>query len=96
MGDPPIGTRVPPPGEEAGYTLPGIDRFIESWAPWRTGGERHHELCFLMEFDYVLEGGPMFNDKASDVDRYPHKGEDTEGYLEETESETDTDWEIMG
>ena len=94
LGDLPVGTRMPP-GEEVGQTIPETDRFIESWAPWRMRGERHHELGLQMEPEYLFEEDPMFDDRAPDINRYPHKGEDTEGYLEDTESETDMDWETM-
>ena len=94
LGDLPIETRVPP-GEEAGSTLPGGDRFIENWAPWRTGGERHHELGIPEEYDYFFKEETVFDDGAPDIDRYPHQEEETEKYVEDRESGTEMEWETI-
>ena len=85
LGDLPLETRVQS-GEEVGAMTPRIERFIESWAPWKTGGERHHELGLVMEHEYLFEEDPTFDDKASEINRYPHEGDDAEKYLEDTES----------
>ena len=83
------------PGEIVGDMIPGIERFIESWAPWRTEGERYHELGLQMEHDYLFEEDPIYNDNAPPIDRYPHTGEDTEDYLRDAASETDMEWEVL-
>ena len=56
LGNLPVEIR-PFPGEEVGETVPGTERFIESWAPWKTEG------------DYLFEGNPTFDDKEEDVPR---------------------------
>ena len=35
----------------------------------------------------------MFDDEAPHIERYPHRGEDTDRYLEDTETETEMEWE---
>ena len=82
LGGLPVEIR-PFPWEEVGGTVPGTERFVESWAPWKTGGE------------YLFEVDPTFDEKAEDTPRYPHVGEDTDKYMEDTESETGTDQELM-
>ena len=62
LGGLPVEIR-PFPWEEVGGTVPGTERFVESWAPWKTDGE------FLFEED------PMFDDNAEDIPRCPHMGE---------------------
>ena len=96
LADLPLGVRLQM-GEEVVNVTPEIDRYVLSWAPWKTEEERHHESGLLRESgDYVFEDNPKLGNRQQEINRYPHQGEDTEGYLEDTEdteSDTGMDWE---
>ena len=76
LGDLPVSSR-PYANEEVGDAVPETEEFIDSWAPWSGRG------------DYSFMEGVMFDDEEEDVPRYPHLGEDTDEFREDTESETE-------
>ena len=76
LGDLPVSSR-PFEGEEVGWTAPGTDEFIDNWAPWSGGS------------DYSFMEGVMFDDQEEELVRYPHQGEDTEDFMQDTESESE-------
>ena len=96
LADLPLGVRLKI-GEEVMNVTPGIDRYALSWAPWRTVEERHHESGLQRETgEYVFQENPQLEQEQQEIDRYPHPGEDAEGYLEDTEdteSDMAMDWE---
>ena len=92
----PLGARLQM-GEETVNVTPEIDRFVLSWAPWKTVEERHHESGLRRESgEFTFEDNPKLENGQQEIRRYPHQGEDTEGYLEDTEdteSDMGMDWE---
>ena len=82
LGDLPMSSR-PYIGEEVGETVPETDEFIDNWAPW-SGGQ-----------DYSFSEGVLFDDEEEELVRYPHLGEDTDEFMEDTVSETEEDREAI-
>ena len=83
-GDLPVETR-PIAGEEVGYTVPGADRFIGSWAPWRRGKE------------YIFMEAYLIGKQESQVlARYLHEGEETEAFIKNAESEEEVSTRTQG
>ena len=78
LGDLPVSSR-PFSDEEVGETVPETDEFIDNWAPWSGGN------------DYSFMEGVMFDDQEEEIARYPHMGEDTDEFMEDTVSETEED-----
>ena len=96
LTDLPLGVR-PQMGEETVNVTPEIDRFVLGWAPWKTVEERHHESGLRRESgEFTFEDNPKLENGQQEINRYPHQGEDTEGYLEDTEdteSDTGMEWD---
>ena len=74
--DLPMTTRVPV-GEVAGWTIPGVDRYIGWWAPCVTGDGPAYRVGMI----------PVW---SGELRRYPHREEDeyTEDYLRGLDVET--------
>ena len=79
LGDLPAETR-PIEGEDVGITVPGTDRFIGCWAPWRRGDE----YVFM---DAHLVGGQ----EEVKLVRYPHEGEDTDTFMLDTDTDSEAE-----
>ena len=85
LGDLPVETR-PMEGEEVGHTVPGTDRFIGYWAPWRRGDE------------YIFMDAHLLGEQEQEeveFFRYPHEGEDTDAFMMDTDTETEEEDILM-